>query len=72
MKVHKEIVWNKGVNPNENGDYLLAMWTDGKCYDILTVSYTTEYGWNTCDTSCSYGWGQKPRDKDYVWAELPF
>ena len=30
MKIHKEIVWNKGVNPKKDGEYLfMHLWHDG-------------------------------------------
>lgn len=30
MKIHKEIVWNKGENPKKDGEYLfIQFWHDG-------------------------------------------
>lgn len=73
MKIHKEIVWNKGKNPKKDGDYMVAMfWTDGSLYSIHYLGYTTKYGWNTSGESSTHGWGQNPNNGAYVWAELPF
>lgn len=73
MKIRKEMVWHKGENPKKNGVYLLAMlWTDGTCYNALSVDYTTALGWNTSSASSTNGWGQNPNDGAYAWAELPF
>ena len=73
MKIHKEIVWNKGVNPKKDGDYLLAQfWEDGSLLCATTVGYTVAYGWNTSDSASNWGWGQNPNNGAYVWAELPF
>lgn len=41
MKIHKEIVWNKGENPNKDGTYLYAQFSsDGLLLNIATVGYT--------------------------------
>lgn len=73
MKIHKEIVWNKGENPKKDGEYLLAQFDySGTAYNIMLVGYTVEYGWNTSDWSHDIGWGQTPNYGDYAWAENPF
>lgn len=74
MKIHKEMVWNKGENPKKDGDYVLAtFWTDGSILNVCVAGYTNDYGWNTSHTiKDEYGWGQTPRDGAYMWAELPF
>jgi hypothetical protein len=73
MKIHKEIVWNKGVNPKKDGKYLLAQfWDDGSLLTVSDIYYTVAHGWNTHSTDTEYGWGQNPKDGDYAWAELPF
>ena len=75
MKIHKEIVWNKGVNPKKDGTYLYAQFgSDGVLLNIATVGYTKKkYGWNSRKYSGAYSWGQHPEDDgSYAWAELPF
>lgn len=72
MKIHKEIVWNKGDNPKNDGEYLLAtFFEDGSFLNMIVVGYTVAYGWNTSSYGNEYGWGQVPRGKKYMWAELP-
>lgn len=73
MKIHKEIVWNKGVNPKEDGEYLfLLLWTNGSVVYASKLSYTVEHGWNTSKVDQTHSFGQNPEDGAYVWAELPF
>nr|DAI18330.1 MAG TPA: hypothetical protein [Caudoviricetes sp.] len=73
MKIHKEMVWNKGFNPKKDGEYLLAGFLEnGRCYSVLIVGYTVAYGWNTSSEFSTSGWGQNPNDGRYVWAEMPF
>lgn len=73
MKIHKEMVWNKGANPKKDGEYLLAQFLpDGTNYSIMNVEYTVAYGWNTGHSYQGAGFGQTPRNGAYMWAELPF
>lgn len=73
MKIHKEIVWNKGTNPKKDGEYLLATFLEnGTFATVGRTDYTVAYGWNTCSTCQEYGWGQTPHGAPYMWAELPF
>lgn len=73
MKIHKEIVWNKGENPKKDGYYLLAQFRDdGSVRSVTSLEYTGAYGWNTCLSYYAAGFGQNPNNGAYVWAELPF
>ena len=73
MKIHKEIVWNKGENPKKDGDYLfLRLWDDGSVIFAAKLGYTVQYGWNTSHGDHEHSFGQKPDTGAYVWAELPF
>lgn len=73
MKIHKEIVWNKGENPKKDGDYLfLRVWTDGSVIFVANLGYTVQHGWNTHPGDHEHSFGQKPDTGAYVWAELPF
>ena len=73
MKIHKEIVWNKGENPKEDGYYMLAQFRyDGSVRSVASIEYTVAYGWNTCLSYYSAGFGQNPNNGAYAWAELPF
>ena len=48
MKIHKEIVWNKGENPKKDGEYLfMELWTNGSVVYAAKLGYTVQYGWNT-------------------------
>lgn len=41
MKIHKEIVWNKGENPKKDGEYLfLRLWDDGSVIFVAKLGYT--------------------------------
>lgn len=73
MKIHKEIVWNKSVNPKKDGEYLfIQLWTDGSVTYAAKLGYTVQHGWNTRPGEYAHSFGQKPDNGDYVWAELPF
>lgn len=73
MKIHKEIVWNKGENPKKDGYYLLAQFRyDGSVRSVTSLEYTVAYGWNTCLSYYASGFGQNPNNGAYAWAELPF
>lgn len=73
MKIHKEIVWNKGENPKKDGEYLLAQFSyDGSVRSVTSLEYTVAYGWNTCLSYHASGFGQCPNNGAYAWAELPF
>lgn len=73
MKIHKEIVWNKGENPKKDGYYLLAQFRDdGSVRSVTDIEYTVAYGWNTCYSYIGAGSGQCPNNGAYAWAELPF
>ena len=72
MKIHKEIIWNKGVNPKQDGYYLLALFHDDSLSYVSNIEYTVAHGWNTCSHTTEYGFGQHPRNGTYAWAELPF
>lgn len=73
MKIHKEIVWNKGENPKKDGEYLfMQFWTNGSVVYAAKLSYTVQYGWNTHLYEHEHSFGQNPDNGAYVWAELPF
>lgn len=73
MKIHKEIVWNKGENPKKDGEYLFVrLWNDGSVILVANLPYTVQYGWNTYDGNSGHSFGQEPDTGAYVWAELPF
>ena len=73
MKIHKEIVLNKGVNPKKDGEYLfLRLWDDGSVIFASKLGYTVQHGWNTSLYDYEHSFGQKPDIGAYVWAELPF
>lgn len=73
MKIHKEIVWNKGVNPKKDGEYLfMELWTNGSVVYAAKFGYTVQYGWNTHIYEHEHSFGQSPDNGAYVWAELPF
>lgn len=73
MKIHKEIVWNKGENPKKDGEYLfMQFWINGSVVYTAKLGYTVQYGWNTHLYEHEYSFGQTPNDGDYMWAELPF
>lgn len=73
MKIHKEIVWNKGENPKKEGDYLfLRLWDDGSVIFAAKLGYTVQHGWNTSLDDYEHSFGQEPDTGAYVWAELPF
>ena len=73
MKIHKEIVWNKGFNPEKDGRYILATFSAGGALTHMSsIDYTTKWGWNTDAYSNEYSLGQNPGTGTYVWAELPF
>lgn len=73
MKIHKEIVWNKGENPKKDGEYLFVrLWDDGSVVLVANLPYTVQHGWNTSDGNSGHSFGQKPDSGAYVWAELPF
>lgn len=71
MKIHKEIVWNKGENPKKDGYYVLAQFRDdGSVRSVTDIEYTVAYGWNTCESYHGAGFGQNPNNGAYAWAEL--
>ena len=73
MKIHKEIVWNKGVNPKNDGEYLfIQLWHDGSVTYASILGYTVQHGWNTHANEYEYSFGQNPDNGSYAWAELPF
>lgn len=77
MKVHKEIVWNKGENPKKDGEYLfIQLWSDGSVVYAAKLGYTVHYGWNTHlyehEYEFEHSFGQNPNNGAYAWAELPF
>ena len=73
MKIHKEIVWNKGKNPKKNGRYLLVQfYNDGSVLSAMDFDYTVTYGWNTFESYNGASLGQTPNNGAYAWAELPF
>lgn len=73
MKIHKEIVLNKGENPKKNGRYLLVQFrVDGSVRSASFFDYTVAYGWNTCESYHGAGIGQNPNDGAYAWVELQF
>lgn len=73
MKIHKEIVWNKGINPKKDGEYLfIQFWYDGSVTYAAKLGYTCLFGWNTRSGECAHSFGQCPNNGGYVWAELPF
>ena len=73
MKIHKEIVWNKGENPKKDGEYLfLRLWDDGSVIFVAKLGHTVQHGWNTSLDDYEHSFGQKPDTGAYVWAELPF
>lgn len=73
MKIHKEIVWNKGENPKKDGEYLfMQFWTNGSVVYAAKLGYTVQYGWNTHLYEHEHSFGQNPDNGAYVWAELPF
>ena len=73
MKIHKEIVWNKGFNPKNDGEYLfMQLWTNGSVVYASKLGYTVQYGWNTHSYEHEHSFGQNPDNGAYVWAELPF
>lgn len=74
MKIHKEIIWNKGCNPKRDGEYLLARFADdGALLGVTNMSYSTEWGWN-CGRfgGHEYSLGQNFEYGTHAWAELPF
>ena len=73
MKIHKEIVWNKGENPKKDGEYLFMQFlTNGSVVYAAKLGYTVQYGWNTHLYEHEHSFGQNPDNGAYVWAELPF
>ena len=73
MKIHKEIVWNKGVNPRKDGKYIFVeFWKDGSVLYSAIIGYTVAHGWNTRPGEYAHSFGQRPDNGAYVWAELPF
>ena len=73
MKIHKEIVWNKGVNPKKDGEYLfIQLWYDGSVTFAAKLGYTVQHGWNTNSHGHEHSFGQTPNNGDYAWAKLPF
>lgn len=73
MKIHKEIVWNKGENPKKDGEYLfMQFWTNGSVVYAAKLGYTVQYGWNTHLYEHEHSFGQNSDNGAYVWAELPF
>lgn len=62
MKIHKEIVINRGVNPKKDGRYIFVEYG----YDGSVI------GWNTEWNDGEYSFGQNPNNGKYAWAELPF
>lgn len=73
MKIHKEIVWNKGENPKKDGEYLfMQFWTNGSVVYAAKLGYTVQYGWNTHLYEHEHSFGQNPDNGAYVWTELPF
>lgn len=73
MKIHKEIVWNKGDNPKKDGEYLfIQLWSDGSVVYVARLSYTVQHGWNTHAEKFEHSFGQNPNNGAYMWAELPF
>lgn len=59
MKIHKEIVWNKDVNPKKDGEYLfLRLWDDGSVIFVAKLGYTVQYGWNTSHDDYEHSFGQ--------------
>lgn len=71
MKIHKEMVWNKGENPKKDGKYLYAEFrADGSIGYAADLSYTVAYGWNTYYHDAKSSFGQNPNDGAYAWAEL--
>lgn len=73
MKIHKEIVWNKGVNPKKDGEYLfIQFWRDGSVTYAAKLGYTVQHGWNTHPGEYEHSFGQIPKNGDYAWAKLPF
>ena len=73
MKIHKEIVWNKGSNPKTDGEYLfIQLWHDGSVTYAAKLDYTVLHGWNTRSDEYTHSFGQTPNYGNYAWAELPF
>ena len=73
MKIHKEIVWNKGENPKKDGEYLfIQLWYDGSVTFAAKLGYTVQHGWNTNSHGHEHSFGQTPNNGDYAWAKLPF
>lgn len=73
MKIHKEMVWNKGFNPKKDGEYLfIQFWSDGSVTYAAKLGYTVLHGWNTRSDEYAHSFGQTPNNGDYAWAELPF
>lgn len=73
MKIHKEIVLNKGENPKKNGRYLLVQFfDDGSVRSASDFDYTVAYGWNTSESYHGASIGLYPNDGAYAWAELSF
>ena len=73
MKIHKEIVWNKGFNPKKDGEYLfIQFWHDGSVTYAAKLGYTILHGWNTRSDEYAHSFGQTPNSGNYAWAELPF
>lgn len=73
MKIHKEIVWNKGENPKKDGEYLFMQFcTNGSVVYAAKLGYTVQYGWNTHLYEHEHSFGQNPDNGAYVWAELSF
>lgn len=73
MKIHKEIVWNKGVNPKEDGEYLFVrFYSDGSVSYTSLMGYTVQHGWNTYEHECRYSMGQNPNNGAYAWAKVTF
>lgn len=73
MKIHKEIVINRGVNPKKDGRYIFVEYGyDGSVIYFTVLSYTVAHGWNTEWNDGEYSFGQNPNNGKYAWAELPF
>ena len=73
MKIHKEIVWNKGFNPKKDGEYLfIQLWHDGSVTYASKLGYTVQYGWKTNSYEHEHSFEQNADNGAYVWAELHF
>lgn len=73
MKIHKEIVINRGVNPKRDGRYVFVEYGyDGSVIYYTVLNYTVAHGWNTDSYGAEHSFGQNPNNGKYAWAESPF